>query len=128
MGGRVYGPLPRCQGVVKKVRLGAAFNSFNFHYRDNMNTIEDFIPQIQEITHRNGALNVRLFGSWAKGTATPSSDLDLLVDLVPGRDLFDLIGMKQELEAVTGFKVDVVTENSLSRHLREKILHEARPL
>lgn len=93
-----------------------------------MNTIEDFIPQIQEITRRNGALNVRLFGSWAKGVATSSSDLDLLVDLIPGRDLFDLIGMKQELEAVTGCKVDVVTENSLSKHLREKILHEARPL
>jgi len=93
-----------------------------------MNTIDDFIEQIQEITHRNGASNVRLFGSWAKGTATASSDLDLLVDLLPSRDLFDLIGMKQEIEAVTGFKVDVVTENSLSKHLREKILHEARPL
>ncbi len=64
-----------------------------------MDTIENFLQQIQDITHRSGALNVRLFGSWAKGTATASSDLDLLVDLAPGRDLFDLIGMKQELEA-----------------------------
>lgn len=93
-----------------------------------MKTIDDFIPQIQEITHRNGALNVRLFGSWAKGTATASSDLDLLIDLAPGRDLLDLIGMKQELEAVMGLKVDVVTKNSLSKHLQEKILHEARSL
>lgn len=73
-------------------------------------------------------MNVRLFGSWAKGTATASSDLDLLIDLAPGRDLFDLIGMKQELEAVMGLKVDVVTKNSLSKHLQEKILHEARSL
>jgi predicted nucleotidyltransferase len=93
-----------------------------------MRTIDDFLQQIQEITHRNGALNVRLFGSWAKGTATASSDLDLLIDLAPGRDLFDLIGMKQELEAVIGLKVDVVTKNSLSKHLQEKILHEARLL
>ena len=93
-----------------------------------MKTIDSFLPQIHDITYRNGALNVRLFGSMAKGTATPSSDLDLLVDLAPGRDLLDLIGIKQEIEAVTGFKVDVVTENSLSKHLREKILHEARPL
>lgn len=64
----------------------------------------------------------------AKGTATPSSDIDLLVDLAPGRDLFDLIGMKQEIEALTGLRVDIVTERSLSKHLREKILHEARPL
>ena len=93
-----------------------------------MKTIDSFLQQIHDITCRNGALNVRLFGSMAKGTATPSSDLDLLVDLAPGRDLFDLIGIKQEIEAVTGFKVDVVTENSLSKHLREKILHEAKPL
>ena len=93
-----------------------------------MTTIDHFLPQIQEIMHRNGALNVRVFGSWAKGTATASSDLDLLVDLALGRDLFDLIGMKQELEAATGFKVDVVTRNSLSKYLRGKILHEARLL
>ncbi|MDO9041208.1 MAG: nucleotidyltransferase family protein [Desulfocapsaceae bacterium] len=93
-----------------------------------MKTIDKFSRQLQEITSKNGALNVRLFGSMAKGTATPSSDLDLLVDLAPGRDLFDLIGMKQEIEALTGLRVDIVTERSLSKHLREKILHEARPL
>lgn len=93
-----------------------------------MKTIDKFSRQLQEITSKNGALNVRLFGSMAKGTATPSSDLDLLVDLAPGRDLFDLISMKQEIEALTGLRVDVVTERSLSKHLREKILHEARPL
>jgi len=74
-----------------------------------MSTIDDFLEQIQEITHRNGALNVRLFGSWAKGTAMASSDLDLLVDLLPIRNLFDFIGMKQEIEAITGFN-----SNSLS--------------
>ena len=93
-----------------------------------MKTIDKFSRQLQEITSKNGALNVRFFGSMAKGTATPSSDLDLLVDLAPGRDLFDLIGMKQEIEALTGLRVDIVTERSLSKHLREKILHEARPL
>jgi uncharacterized protein len=93
-----------------------------------MSTLDQFIQQIHEITDRNGALNVRLFGSMAKGTATSTSDLDLLVDLAPGRDLLDLIGIKQEIEAVTGMKVDVVTERSLSKHLREKILHDAKPL
>jgi predicted nucleotidyltransferase len=93
-----------------------------------MKTIDKFSRQIQDITSKNGALNVRLFGSMAKGTATSSSDLDLLVDLAPGRDLFDIIGIKQEIEAVTGLRVDVVTEKSLSKHLREKILHEAKTL
>jgi predicted nucleotidyltransferase len=93
-----------------------------------MKTIDKFSRQIQDITSKNGALNVRLFGSMAKGTATSSSDLDLLVDLAPGRDLLDIIGIKQEIEAVTGLRVDVVTEKSLSKHLREKILHEAKTL
>lgn len=57
-----------------------------------MKTIDTFSRQLQEITCKNGALNVHLFGSMAKGTATPASDLDLLVDLAPGWDLFDLIG------------------------------------
>lgn len=93
-----------------------------------MGAIDKFLPQIKNITSRNGASNVRLFGSMARGTATTSSDLDLLIDLAPGRDLLDLIAMKQEIEAVTGFKVDIVTENSLSRHLRKNILNDAKPI
>lgn len=93
-----------------------------------MKALDKFLPQIHDITNRYGAYNVRLFGSMARGTATASSDLDLLIDLAPGRDLLDLIGIKQEIEAVTGFKVDVVTENSLSKHLRPIILNEAKPL
>jgi predicted nucleotidyltransferase len=64
----------------------------------------------------------------AKGTAISARDLDLFVDLAPGRDLFDLICLKQEIEAVTGLKVDVVTERRLCKHLLEKVLHESRPL
>jgi predicted nucleotidyltransferase len=71
---------------------------------------------------------VRLFGLRAKGAAAPESDLDLLVDLAPGRDLFDLIEMKQELEVVTGLRVDLVTEKSLSKYLRARIIEEALPI
>jgi len=93
-----------------------------------MTSLEAIIPLIRDITKKNGALNVRVFGSMAGGTATSSSDLDLLIDLTPGMDLFDLIGLKQELEMKTGLKVDVITEKSLSRHLRQRILDEAKPL
>jgi len=63
-----------------------------------------------------------------KRHTTASSDIGLLVDLLPNRDLFDLVVMKQELKAEAGFKIDVVIKNSLSKLLREKILHKARPL
>lgn len=76
---------------------------------------------------RHGARNVRVFGSVARGTATEGSDLDLLVDFEPGRNLFDLVGLKQEIEEVLGGrkKVDVVTENALPPHVRKRMLREA---
>jgi len=84
--------------------------------------------QILRIARRNGARSVRLFGSYAKGNAAESSDIDLLVDLEPDRSLLDLIAIKQDLEELFHKKVDVVTENSLSPYLREQILREAVPL
>ena len=93
-----------------------------------MTVLQRYASDILQIATRHGVVKVRVFGSFATGTATPSSDIDLLVNLEAGRDLFDLIAMKQELEAQTGYKVDVVTENGLSPHLREMIISQARPL
>ncbi len=80
---------------------------------------------ILAIAARHGVRRVRVFGSWARGTAAPNSDLDLIVDFDPGRDLFDLIGFKQDVEAATGRHVDVVTEGALSPYLRDDVLREA---
>ena len=71
---------------------------------------------------------MRVFGSVARGTAAKDSDLDLLVDMEPGCDLFDLVALKREMEEALGLKVDVLTENSLSPYLRERVLREAVPL
>ena len=49
-----------------------------------------------------GALNARLFGSFARGTATESSDVDILVEMEPGRSLLDLVAIKQDLEDLLG--------------------------
>ncbi len=77
------------------------------------------------IAARHGARNVRVFGSWARGTAESASDLDLIVDLDAGRDLFDLVALKQELETETGRRVEVLTEKSLSPYLRDDVLRGA---
>ncbi len=90
--------------------------------------MEEYAGQIKNIARKHGALRVRVFGSQARGAATESSDIDLLVDLEPGRDLFDLVGLKQELEALLGRKVDVLEEEGLSPYLRDRILQEAKPL
>ena len=86
------------------------------------------IAQVVQAAHRHGAGKVRVFGSVSRGTSTDDSDLDLLVEMEAGRDLFDLVALKQELEESLGCRVDVVTENSLSPHVREAVLSEAVPI
>ena len=84
--------------------------------------------RVRAIGQRYGVLRIRVFGSWARGSATEGSDLDLLADFEPGRSLLDLIGLKQDLEDFLDCKVDVLTEDSLSPYLREQILRDAREL
>ncbi len=54
---------------------------------------------ILRIATKRGASNVRVFGSVARGEAYSKSDIDLLVDLEPGRSLFDLGGLPQPFVA-----------------------------
>ena len=77
------------------------------------------------IAAEHGASEVRIFGSVARGEIGPGSDVDVLVKLEPGRNLLDIVAIKQDLEDLLGCKVDVVTEAAISPYLREKILKEA---
>lgn len=83
---------------------------------------------ILRIAAHYGAHNVRIFGSVARGEARPDSDVDVLVDLEPGRSLFDLGGLLMELQDLLGCRVDVVTEQGLRPRIRERVLREAVPL
>jgi len=74
---------------------------------------------------KHGAADVRVFGSMARGDMRPESDVDLLVRMEPRRSLLDLIALGQDLEALLGIRVDLVSENGLSPYLRDRILSEA---
>jgi len=76
--------------------------------------------EILLIAARHGARNVRIFGSVARSEATHESDVDVLVDLEPGRSLFDLGGLLMELQDLLGCRVDVVTEQGLRPHSRTR--------
>ncbi len=69
--------------------------------------------------------NPRVFGSVLHGTDTEASDLDLLVDALPGATLFDLGGLQAELEALLGVAVDVRTPADLPLKFRSQVLAQA---
>lgn len=77
---------------------------------------------------RHGMRRVRVFGSIARGEATSASDLDLLVEVEPGRSYLDFVGFWQDVEAELGHRVDVVADGGLSPYLRDRIYAEAVPL
>jgi predicted nucleotidyltransferase len=84
--------------------------------------------QILDIARKNGAYDVRVFGSVARGEARPDSDIDFLVNLEAGRSLLDLARLLRELKTMLGVNVDVVTEAGLRARIRSQVLKEARPL
>ena len=83
---------------------------------------------ICEAASRFTVINPRIFGSVLHGMDTEGSDLDLLVDALPGTTLFDLGGLQMELEALLGIPVDLLTPGDLPRKFRDQILAEARPV
>jgi predicted nucleotidyltransferase/uncharacterized protein with HEPN domain len=84
--------------------------------------------EILTLAEQNGIANVRIFGSVVRGEADSKSDIDLLVDVVPGRTLFDLGEFLADLQSLLGHDVDVVTEKSLNSYMRERVMKEAIPL
>jgi uncharacterized protein len=84
--------------------------------------------EIMQIAARNGAYNVRVFGSVARGEARPGSDGLFLVNLEANRSLLDLARLVRELQTLLNCPVDVVTEAGLRPPLRPQVLKEARPL
>jgi predicted nucleotidyltransferase len=91
--------------------------------------VEDLLRAKREenlrVCAKYGAYNVRVFGSVARSEADEQSDIDFLVELEPGRTLFDLGGLQYDLEQLLGCRVDVVTERGLKPRIRERVLREA---
>lgn len=83
---------------------------------------------IREAASRFRTANPRVFGSVMQGVDAEGSDLDLLVDPLPGATLFDLGGLQVELEELLGVPVDVLTPGDLPPRFRAKVLAEAVPV
>ena len=83
---------------------------------------------IRVAVRRCRAANPRVFGSVLRGQDREGSDLDLLVDALPGTTLFDLGALQVELETLLGVPVDLSTPGDLPASLRKPVLAEATPL
>lgn len=83
---------------------------------------------VREAVNRYRTANPRVFGSVLHGTDQDGSDLDLLVDALPGVTLFDLGGLQVELEDMLGVPVDLLTPGDLPPKFREQVLAEATPV
>lgn len=83
---------------------------------------------VRDAASRFRTTNPRIFGSVLHGTDQDGSDLDLLVDALPGATLFDLGGLQDELESLLGVHVDLLTPSDLPPKFRAKVLAEAEPV
>lgn len=84
--------------------------------------------QIYEIANSHGVFNIRLFGSVVRQDSHSPNDIDFLIDLQPGRSLYDLCGFINEVETLLEAPIDAFTEAGLKSRIREQALKDARPL
>lgn len=80
--------------------------------------------EIIEIAQRHGAFNVRIFGSVARGESTPESDVDVMVSMREGVNMFDLVGLWLDLQELLRCDVSLITDDDHPR--RERFMQQAR--
>jgi|SRR5712692_10005185 len=85
---------------------------------------EETKKQIRTVLKPHGIVRASVFGSVARGEATPESDLDILVDFPAGKTLLDLARLQRELTEALGTKVDVLTYRSLHPLIKERVMSE----
>ncbi len=90
----------------------------------NKNELRKLRQKIIPILKSNDIVKAGIFGSYARGEAKKMSDVDILIKVRKGKkfSLFDLVGLQMELEERLGKKVDLLTYNGISPHLKKYIL------
>ena len=92
----------------------------------NKNELRKLQQKIVPILKSNNVVRAGIFGSYARGEAKKRSDIDILIKVKKGGkfSLFDLVGLQMELEEKLGKKVDLLTYNGISPHLKKYILED----
>ncbi len=91
-------------------------------------SLENQRAAVRDAAARFQPANPRVFGSVLHGRDSEGSDLDMLVDPLPGTTLVDLGGLQVELEELLGVPVDLLTPGDLPPKFRAQVLAEAQPV
>lgn len=115
------------EGLTLGEGINKAINSYIEYKKNNPLLTEEKIMHMIE-KHKEkiksfGVKKLTLFGSYASGNATPSSDIDFLVEFEKGRGLYDdYVKLLQLLENLFGKKIDLVKPHLIREELKESIL------
>jgi len=95
-----------------------------------MGISDQTLEKLRKFCESRGINTMYLFGSYARNEATPSSDMDLLVEFNPGLQLsyLDILNLKEDLRQIIGTQVDIVEEKAIRNPLRKKRILEERVL
>jgi hypothetical protein len=91
----------------------------------NLKTVSALLRRHQADLRQRGVKSLAVFGSLARGEATRTSDIDVLVEFDRPVGLFEFIRLKLYLEDLTRRRVDLVTPDALRPAMRAAILNEA---
>lgn len=83
---------------------------------------------ILAVAERNGAFNVRVVGSLARGESRADSDVDFLVSFEAGSSVFDQVGLWLDLQDLLGCDVDLLTDHAEAGRVTQQARQEAIPL
>ena len=87
------------------------------------------LSKMDDITNyceENGIEYLGIFGSYARGDFKKESDIDLLVKVDGEKTLLDIVRIERELSKILGIKVDLLTEESISKYIINYIKKELR--
>ncbi len=83
--------------------------------------------EIKALAAQYGVDNIRVFGSVARGEATPDSDIDLLVRLNKPMG-YKFVGLEREMSEMLGVEVQLISDKGVNHLIKERVFNEARPL
>ncbi len=102
------------------------------HGMERPKTIEELRTRLAaalpDLRRRYPILTLGVFGSWARGEQTPTSDVDLLVEFDGVVTYFDVLALEDELQALLGVRIDLVTPGALKRFIGERVRSELLPV